>query len=81
MTDTVTALQICPCRKLIPSIASFSGNIGYVTVGRKIEVPLFIASLYEMFDIVRSVKNPTAIGIKDVSPSPTYPLCCQVEQT
>lgn len=27
-TDTVTALQSSPCFKLIPSMASFSGNIG-----------------------------------------------------
>lgn len=46
--DTVTALQCSPCLKLIPCMARLSGNIGYVAVGKKIEVPLLLASLLAM---------------------------------
>jgi len=46
VTDTLTDLHCLPCCKLIAFMASLSGNIGNVAVGRKIEVPLCIASLW-----------------------------------
>lgn len=52
ITDMLTALHSLPCCKLIAFIASLSGNIGKVAVGRKIEVPLCIASLWTRYMVL-----------------------------
>lgn len=62
-TDTVTALQSSPCRKLMPPMARFSGNIEYVAVGKKTEVPLLIASL-QVMKYIYIIEKHTTLNIQ-----------------